>query len=822
MSNKWLSCIFTYLLIHTFVLASPPDDKYSSAEIYHQLLKLKETKRVLYIAAHPDDENTRLISYLGNEELAEIAYLSLTRGDGGQNLIGKELGQELGMIRTQELLKARQIDRGRQFFTRAIDFGFSKHPEETFNNWDKDKLLSDVVWVIRKFQPDIIITRFNTEPGGTHGHHTSSALLAGEAFNMAADPAAYSDQLQFVTPWETKRIFWNAYSWGGDYEPQEGKLYHQFPVGKFNSLLGMSYSQMAADSRTMHKSQGFGATAQIGQSNDFIQLVDGEKFKDNPFEEVQNRWESLQNGKAIVQKINSLLSSFNHIDPSQNIAALLSIKKDLDAIVSKEGWVKEKQLHIDEIILNALGIIAEFNANKELSYPGEEFKTQFVFNNPSSKEVNLVDFSILDKSLSLDMMSNDNDPYKKEITITLPKDYPISQPYWIEEDHDGNLFNITNQQAIGRPFNEPSVSGVLSLEIDKQLVRMDLPLMYKFNDQVDGEVKQPFTITPEIYVHVKKSNLFIVSGNPNQIEVEVGFYGDMQEGKLIFEGLTEKEYKVLHNRTDTAKSKKFFTVEVYGAESGREKIGVKAIYKLKDGREYDRDIKRIKYKHIPNLSYFPLSRFNVLNLDLKMTAQRIGYIPGAGDDVPEVLKELGYDVTLLENGNLDINNLKNFTTIITGIRAFNVNENLANNMDQLLNFVDQGGNMIVQYNTSSPLLTSQLGPYNIRLSRDRVTVEDSPVQLDNNHSIFSEPNRIKEADFENWIQERGLYFPGEWDKRYQTPLTLNEPGESPKEGSLLISTYGEGSYSYSGISWFRLLPAGIPGAIKLFVNLIEQ
>ncbi|KEO74022.1 PIG-L family deacetylase [Anditalea andensis] len=822
MSYKWLSYVFAFLLVNTTILASPTNEPKSSAEIYHQVLKLKETKRVLYVAAHPDDENTRLISFLGNEIKAEVAYLSLTRGDGGQNLIGKELGIELGMIRTQELLKARQIDRGRQFFSRAIDFGFSKHPEETFKNWEKDKLLNDVVWVIRTFQPDIIITRFNTEPGSTHGHHTGSAILAGEAFSLAADSSAYPGHLPYTTPWQSKRIFWNAYNWGGAYEPEEGKLYHQYPVGNFNSLLGMSYSQMAADSRTMHKSQGFGSTAQIGNSEDYLQMVAGERFTSDPFEGVQNRWESIKNGKVIEGKIDRLLDTFDHRIPSQNIPQLISIKKELDKINLKEAWIIEKQSLIDEIILNAMGIIAEFNSNKELSYPGEVFKTQLIFNNPSSKELKLIDFSILDKTIPIDIDSKNNQTYKRDINITLPKDYPISQPYWLEDENDGNLFKISNQQAIGKPFNEPAVAGVLNVEIEKQLLRIDLPLKYKYNDPIDGEVNQPFTIIPEVSVKVKKNNLFLIKGQSNHIEIEVGFQGDVHEGNIIIDGLKDSEYKVVDQRTDEDKAKKIFTVEVFGKNDNAEKIQAKAIYVLNDGISYDQDIRRIKYKHIPNLTHFPASQFNILNLDITLSAQRIGYIPGAGDEVPEVLKELGYEVTYLEEGSLQLNNLKSFSTIITGIRAFNVNEDLANHMDQLLKYVHEGGNLIVQYNTSSPLLTSRLGPYDITLSRDRVTVEDSPVEIEKGHSLFSEPNQISDADFDNWVQERGLYFPGEWDERYNTPLTLHEPGESSKEGSLLISNYGEGTYSYSGLSWFRLLPAGVPGAIKLFVNLIEQ
>jgi LmbE family N-acetylglucosaminyl deacetylase len=290
----------------------------TSSELFHGLEKLKETKRVLYVAAHPDDENTRLIGYLANGVHAEVAYLSLTRGDGGQNLIGKELGIELGMIRTQELIRARETDGGRQFFSRAIDFGFSKHPDETLTNWEREKVLEDVIWIIRKFQPDIVINRFNDIPGTTHGHHTTSAILSLEAFDKAADPNVFPDQLQWVEPWQPTRVFWNAYNWGGQYEPKEGTMYHRFEVGDFNPFLGQTYSKIAADSRTMHKSQGFGSTAQLGEGSDFMEFVKGVPFTSDPFQDVATRWDKVPQGKAIERAIDLVIANFDFKNPENN------------------------------------------------------------------------------------------------------------------------------------------------------------------------------------------------------------------------------------------------------------------------------------------------------------------------------------------------------------------------------------------------------------------------------------------------------------------------------------------------------------------------
>ncbi|MFC4871997.1 PIG-L family deacetylase [Negadavirga shengliensis] len=794
----------------------------TSSEIYHDLLKLKETKRVLYIAAHPDDENTRLIAYLANKEHMQVAYLSLTRGDGGQNLIGKELGIELGMIRTQELLRARETDGGKQYFSRAIDFGFSRDPDETLNNWDREKLLSDVVWVIRKFQPDVIITRFNTIPGTTHGHHTTSAILAGEAFQKAADPKVFPEQLKWVSPWKAKRIFWNAYSWGGQYEPKEDKLYHNFPVGEYNPLLGTTYSQIAADSRTMHKSQGFGATAQIGESDDFMELVDGEEFENHPFEGVANRWEELDNGKLIQQEIDKVLRGFDFLVPANNLAGLQKIKALLDLRKDGPGWMKEKREQIDRIILDVLGFKALFTSNKELSYPSDEIKSTLIANNPSDIPILLKNVKTVGHAENLHETLAGNRPFNTAIVLHLPDDYPVSQPYWLERAPENNLFSIDDQERIGKPFNDPAVMAVLTLEIEGQEIEWPVPLQYRYNDQVDGEIIQPFTVLPRITLEVNADNVFLLNDNPEEITVEVTFENSFIEGDLAFEGLDKDDYEILEKKEDKSKSKIVYRVKLKGGD-GPEKSTILAHYKTRDGSIYSKGKRRILYKHIPNLTYFPPAEFNLIRLQMDMSLHRIGYIPGAGDEVPKVLADLGYPVEILDNGQLTLSRLKQYQTVIVGIRAFNVNQALANSTDQLMEYVHGGGNLIVQYNTISPLLTRELGPYPIQLSRDRITVEESPVDINfEEHPVLRYPNKIRPADFDGWVQERGLYFPGTWDKRYVTPLTMQDPDEPATKGSLLLAGYGEGTYAYSGISWFRLLPAGVPGAIKLFVNLIEQ
>jgi LmbE family N-acetylglucosaminyl deacetylase len=812
---KWWLFSFCYF-VSVFVIAQTSP----SSALFHDLLRFQETKRVLYVAAHPDDENTRLIAYLANAEHADVAYLSLTRGDGGQNLIGKELGIELGLIRTHELLRARETDGGRQFFSRALDFGFSKNPDETFNNWDREKLLSDVVWIVRNFQPDIIINRFNTIPGTTHGHHTSSAMLSVEAFTKAANPTVFPEHLEFTQPWQAKRIFWNAYSWGGQYEPEEGKVYHRFPVGDFNPLLGTTYSQIAADSRTMHKSQGFGSTSQIGQGNDFIEMVNGVPFSDHPFDGITSRWELLSNGSKIIDAIQKAIDDFDFTQPENNVHHLLEIKALFEAETLDDIWFNEKKMHLDQLILDVLGVKSEFVIRKEIGYPGESLSVEMVFNNPSSFPLTLNTFKSEIFSHELNEKAVNNIPVNKSFELAVPEDYPVSQPFWLKNPLDGALFGIDDPNKIGPPVNGATISGTVFLQTNGQRLTLRLPLKYKYNDQVDGEVNQPFTLVPEVNVSLDKSNLFIIPGADDVLKVEVSFRNKILDGEIALTGLSTAQYQIMQEAVDERRNRIEYWIKFL--DSDLEKKEVEVSFISKDGRKFNQDTKRIIYRHIPNLTYFTNTNINLVKMDIKTTGKSIGYIPGAGDDIPGVLRSLGYQVSILDDADLRANRLKDFETVIVGIRAFNVNQVLANNVDELMAFVREGGNLIVQYNTASPLLTRELGPYRFSISRDRVTVEGSPVKADYGHPILSQPNTISERDFEGWVQERGLYFPGNWDEKYTTPLTMQDPGENPTQGSLLHTTYGKGTYTYSGISWFRQLPAGVPGAIKIFVNLIEQ
>ncbi|MEN2283459.1 PIG-L family deacetylase [Algoriphagus sp. SE2] len=792
-----------------------------SSELYQKLEQIKETRRVLYVAAHPDDENTRLISYLANGENVQVAYLSLTRGDGGQNLIGKELGVKLGQIRTQELLQARKTDGGRQYFSRAIDFGYTKTPDETFQNWDREKVLSDVVWVIRNFQPDIIITRFNTIPGGgNHGQHTTSAILAGEALKISGDPTVYPEQLKYVKPWKPKRVYWNTYNFRGEFTKVEGEQYFEFPTGNYNPLLGETYSQIAADSRTMHKSQGFGSTATNGEALDHIQYVSGEDAVNSAFDGVKNRWETISGGMEIEALIDMASRDFDFKKPQNNIPALLEIKTKLETLQSDEIWVKEKISSLNSLILASLGVEAEWNIQKELGYPGESISTYLEITNPSDGNLKIISFETLGEKRDFNKEISKNILFGNKIDLKIPEDAPLSQPYWLKEPSDGALYHVSDQLEIGQPFENDQLEGKMTIQYGGKTFEVELPLMFKYNSRVDGEVKQPFTIVPEIDIVISDENVFLLEGESQKLVVTVNFSNEIVEGDLKFENLNLDQYEIVSEAKNDANKQLIY--EVAFMLDGNQKRTVTAQFITASGQTFNQTTNRISYPHIPNLTYFSPASVNLIKADWKISGDKIGYIEGAGDDVPSVLTSLGYQVSYIGQDDYSLDYLSQFKAIIVGIRSYNTNTDLIENQQVLMDYVKSGGNLVVQYNTSGGLLSNDMGPYPFSLSRDRVTVENSPFRADWSHPVLSTPNQVTSEDFDGWVQERGLYFVTDIAKEYSTPLEFQDPDEEFKNGSLIYAEYGSGHYIYTGISFFRELPAGVPGAIKLFINLIEQ
>jgi hypothetical protein len=569
----------------------------------------------------------------------------------------------------------------------------------------------------------------------------------------------------------------------------------------------------------MHKSQGFGSTAGTGKAKDFLEQVGGEPYVNSPFDGVESRWSAVKGGLAIKAQLEELLlEKFNLVETPKNLPALLAIRSAMLELDTSSPWIASKLAKLDQLIFSCLGLGMEFVTNQELGYPGEKIAAQLLLINPSQVPISEISFQLKDAYYPSKDTKGDEDT-KVAITLELASDEAYSQPYWLKEPLDGALFSVKNQRDIGLPYKE-KVGGDLSFVLSGHKFKVAVPLVYKFNDPIDGEVNQPFTLVPEVDLSLSKELVFLVPGADPTVTVTVNFRNQLLEGALEFEGLNANQFKVQKVEEFPGQKQRRYTVTFLEGKNGKQQL--RARFKTTSGQVYDQVIHRISYPHIPNLTYFSPAQIQLIQEDWKVSGGKIGYLEGAGDEVSDVLSSLGYQVNFLTEENLEVDQLNEFQAIVVGIRAYNTQEFLASKQQILLDYVKAGGNLILQYNTSSPLVTPNLGPYPFAIGRDRVTVEGSPVQADWEHSLLRAPNRLEGKDFEGWVQERGLYFASKVDERYQSPLTLQDPGEAANKGALITAQFGTGTYVYTGISFFRQLPTGVPGAIKLFINLIEQ
>lgn len=806
-----------------------PNTYYNSSDIHQSIKKLNILGSVLYIAAHPDDENTRLITYFAKEKLYQTGYLSLTRGDGGQNLIGTELNELLGIIRTQELLEARKIDGGKQFFSRANDFGFSKNPDETFRIWDREKVLADMVWVIRNFKPDVMITRFNTEPGRTHGHHTASAILAEEAFVAAADPTRFPEQLKYTTVWQSKRLLWNTNSWFFA-DPKEFKTdtLLKIDVGAYNQLLGKSYTEIAAESRSMHKSQGFGASGARGSSLEYLQHTKGAKATKDIFEDIDLTWSRIEGGIKINAQLNKVYQSYNPQNPSASIDGLLEARTSMQNLPSTY-WKEVKLKEIDEVIKSCLGLWTEVVATDYSNFPGGQVKINMEIINRSAvaTELKKINCMVCSKDTTINQSLKENISFTKTTSFTLPSKINYTQPYWLTMPKTVGMFNVEEQQLIGLPENPPAVMFDIVLEVKGQTLTFQTPLVYKKTDPVKGEQYRPFEITPKLFINSSEELLMFADEKPKNLSVKVIAGSDNVSGNLTISlpnGWRAEPVSIPYSLISKG-SEQSYSFKIFPSAKPME--GEVKIFTGENG-SLNKGIITISYDHIPTQTLFPETSVKVVKLDLKKKGEKIGYIMGAGDEVPKALGQIGYKVFVLKEEAVTTESLKGMDAVVIGIRAFNTLERMKYFHTTLLNYAKNGGTLIVQYNTLPPrfiggkLMTDSIGPYPFKLSNERVTMEDAPVKILNpNHPLLNTPNKITEKDFDGWVQERGLYFPNEWSKNYETIISFNDPGETPKDSGILYAKYGKGVFIYTSLSWFRELPAGVPGAYRLFVNLIS-
>ncbi len=816
---------FSLLLLFSFNLLAQTPQSWTSADIYLAIKKLNVLGSVLYVAAHPDDENTRLIAYLSKDKLYRTGYLSVTRGDGGQNLIGDEQGIDLGLIRTQELLAARRIDGGEQFFTRAYDFGYSKNPEETFTKWDREKILSDVVWVIRKFQPDIVITRFPSSGEGGHGHHTASAILANDAFSAAADPTRFAGQLKYVQPWQVKRVLWNTFNFGGNNTQRDDQF--KLDVGGYSPLLGRSYGEIAAESRSQHKSQGFGVPAGRGEAIEFFTATKGDQPRNDLMEGVDISWKKVNGGAAIERMVNDIAASFDFLHPENAVKGLVQLYKALDAMPA--GYWRNKKLdETRQLIEQCSGLWMDVFTSEQFAVQTDSIRFNFQFNNRLGVNAVLTGFSVngYDSSMNLQLAKNRNINFPK--TFYVPASKPVTQPYWLENKMEQGYFNVTDQTRIGMPDIEPGYTVNIKTNIEGEDFTFLRNVKFKFTDPVKGELYWPLVVVPPVLI-TPAEDIKIIMSKTDRTEGGLSVRGLKRgfDGKVV--ALSEKDMKPLANVSFTTQRIKFNTKgQVLGfdymAKDLRTSTNVQfAVMDTAGSNLITFDKHEIKYDHIPAINYFHPADVTLKVVNVETYGKKIGYIVGAGDKVPEALEQMGYEVNRLNQKELSKNPLDKFDAILVGVRAYNTLDWLGNYYDKLMKYVEGGGNLIVQYNTNNFIsnVRSKMGPYDFTITRNRVTDENAEVTfLKPEHPVLNFPNKITQDDFAGWIQERSIYDAVDSTGKFEKILSMSDPGEKPDDGSLLIAKYGRGYFTYTGLVFFRELPAGVPGAYRLLANLI--
>lgn len=826
--------IWVFLGCCLFVLPSSKaqtPQKSTPSDIYHAVQKLNFLGTALYVAAHPDDENTRLISFLANHVHARTGYLSLTRGDGGQNLIGPELRELLGVLRTQELLAARRVDGGEQFFTRANDFGYSKHPKETLEIWNKEAILGDVVTAIRDFKPDVIINRFDhRNPGSTHGHHTASAMLSLEAFDLANDPKAFPDRLVTTNIWKPKRLFFNTSWWfyGSEeaFEKADKSKLITMDVGTYYPTLGMSNNEIASLASSQHLCQGFGRLSSRGSQPEYVELLKGDmpKIQTDLFEGINTSWSRIAGGDKIAALLTPIEENFNFKNPYEHLPQLVEAFKLLQE-VENEHWKKIKSRELKSIITAVTGLHLEAIAKTAYANPGETVAIEIQMLNRSPATIALESVKISNKKANSEaILLTNNTLKKKEINLYIPSETTYTSPYWLIEKGSLGTYKVADMSLIGKPETPRAFHAEFNLDFNGTIIPIIKPVVYKYAKPDKGEIYQPFEIVPEATASFNDKVIIFSDDKPKDIPVNIKAHADNISGTVQF--CFDKAWGVENDTKPFTIAKKgdqqtlYFTLTPPPTEN---ESYISPIIRI-NGKTITKELATIEYDHVPMQTILLPSEAKTVRLDIKKAGEHIGYIMGAGDKMPTSLEQMGYSVHVIDPKDITQGSLNKYDAVVLGIRAYNVVEELKFKQRFVLDYVKQGGNVIVQYNTANRWGNQfeNIAPYVLEISRDRVTNENSEVRiLASNHPLVNFPNKITTSDFDGWVQERGLYFPDTWGAEFTPILSMKDEGETEKKGSLLVAPYGKGNYIYTGLSFFRELPAGVPGAYKLFSNMLS-
>jgi LmbE family N-acetylglucosaminyl deacetylase len=791
----------------TAAARQPPQP--SGAELLRAIDRLAVVGNVLYLAAHPDDEDTRLLAWLANDKLVRAGYLSLTRGEGGQNLLGAEQQPLLGLIRTEELLAARGVDGAEQWFTRARDFGYSKTPEETLAIWNHDEILADVKEVYRRFHPDVVITRFPPGERDTHGHHTASVQLAMEAF-AAADPA-----------WRPKRVLWDR--WGDAPTADETATLARQDVGGYNAVLGLSYGEIAARSRSMHKSQGFGVSASRGEQLAWFRTIAGEPARQSIFDGIDLTWGRVPGGKKIAEHVARIRAAFSVEQPWRSVPELLALHGAI-AAMAEHPWKAQKLAEVENLIIGCAGLWSEAQVADFVAVPGGDVALTVNVLARSPAPVTLREVRLPGgERIAVDKPLVDNKPLKVEHALKLPAETEYSQPYWLAQPPDKGHWTVRDAALTGRPA-APPLGVELTLAFGERTLTIARPLIYKWTDPVAGERQRAIEVLPPVSVNPRASLLVFADAQPKSLVVRLKAHRADVAGELAPE--LPSGWRAEPPSQKFALAKKDAEIELsFRVHPPRgEASGTLRLCATVGGEKLSRAVQHLEYAHIPIQTITPEAEVKLVRVDAQHARKRIGYIAGAGDEVPAALRQIGYDVTLLSEETIAHGSLAPYQAIVTGVRAYNVDARLPFLHDKLMKYVEGGGTMVVQYNTVNWIsnVPAAIGPAPFRIARDRVTDENAAVTLlAPSHPLLTRPNRIGARDFAGWVQERGLYFADQWDKIYEPLLAMHDPGEKEAKGALLVAKHGKGAFIYTGLAFFRQLPAGVPGAFRLFANLLD-
>lgn len=791
----------------------------SSTQIYHEIAQLNNLVNVLYLAAHPDDENTRLLAWLVNDQHINTAYLSLTRGDGGQNILGNEQGAALGLIRTHELLEARKMDGAGQYFTRAIDFGFSKNADETFKHWDKALLTKDVAWIYRKFRPDVVICRFPPNANAGHGQHAASAILAEEAYKVSGDKTMYPEQLKYYKAWQPKRVLFNSFRFGDRNTTAEDQF--KLSVGQYSPGIGMGYGELAGISRSIHRSQGAGTPSIPGVQTEYFKLVAGDSFKTSLFEGIDITWGRVGRPE-IGEQIQEILSAYDFNHPEKSLKALLALRKEIET-VKNNYWRTQKLKELDELILHCSGLMAEVYTRQAEATRGETLSFTLRIIARSDEPILLYSVKWLQSDTTMRISLGKDSLLNFEKKITIPNNATYTEPYWlIDGNNDNGHFKVPADSLIGHPTTPHPLHITANIRIGGSDFTLNVPLSFKKLDPTHGDVIEQLRIVPDASVEFT-SGLIVADGDGSvQATVRIHPNKSISNASLVVyskDMVYEAKALNLQKGIDTVIVAKFSSKEVN--TFSKDDFYLLANLQTDNGL-CARQQNIIKYEHLPTLQYFTPAYAKVLRSNWKSTVKRIGYVEGAGDNVAEVLRLAGLQVDILSEQDITLERLKKYDAILTGVRVINTEKRMNYWMHILNQYVQQGGTLVMQYNTLQDMATTNIGPYPITLANLRVTEEDASIALlDAKHKTLNSPNKITNEDYADWVQERGLYFAGKWDDKYKPLFRMNDTGEKPLDGSTLYTQYGKGHYIYTSLAFFRQLPAGNKGAIRLLLNMLN-